>query len=113
MPKNKKSEQAALGKALDRALKKKATFVPDCDPAEYTTNVYARLLVRDCDSKTQDEKKQMSDALIQKGLESAGIICSLNHECPTPMLLRYQFVRIECENRLWEVDLKWTFKCLR
>ncbi len=28
-----------LGKELDQALERQTKFVPECDPAEYTTNV--------------------------------------------------------------------------
>lgn len=104
--------QTGLTGALNRALKKKTAFVPKCAPARNTTNVYRRLLVRDCDSITAAEMQEMSDALIQAGLESASIICELNTKCPNARLVSYQFIRIVCENRLWEVDLRWTFVCV-
>jgi hypothetical protein len=103
----------ALSKELDQALERQTKFVPDCDPAEYTTNVYNRVLVVDCDRITQTEKREMSDALVRKGNRSAGAICELSSECPNAKLLRYRFERIVCANRLWEVDIKWFFTCRR
>ena len=100
-----------LEEKLDLFIKQGARFVPECD-TEYRVHVYNRVLVRDCDNITDDEKRQMSDDLIAKGERSARAICSLNGECPNFRLLRYSFDRIECENRLWEVDLTWFFKCV-
>lgn len=101
-----------LSELLDCFIEEGLKFVPECDK-EYRTHVYNRVLVKDCNNITEEEKREMSDALIAKGRQSAQIICSLNKECPNPKLLRYQFDRIVCENRLWEVDLTWFFKCLK
>lgn len=100
-----------LEEKLDFFIKQGVKFVPDCD-TEYRVHVYNRVLVRDCDNITEEEKRQMSDDLIAKGERSARDICSLNGECPNFRLLRYRFDRIECENRLWEVDLTWFFMCV-
>ena len=104
---------ARIAPLLDRFLKERGTaFVPDCEPAEYRTQVYARLLVRDCETITEEEKQDMSDQLIRRGKRSASIICELNPKCQNAVLLGYRFERIVCENRLWEVDLTWVFKCV-
>lgn len=100
-----------LSEKLDFFIKQGTRFVPECD-TEYRVHVYNRVLVRDCDNITDDEKRQMSDALIAKGERSARAICSLNEECPNFRLLRYRFDRIVCRNRLWEVDLTWFFICV-
>jgi len=101
----------ALSERLDLFLKQGVRFVPECE-TEYTIRVYNRVLVRDCDNITENEEREMSDALIGKGQRGARAICSLNEECPNFRLLRYRFDRIVCENRLWEVDLTWIFKCV-
>jgi hypothetical protein len=104
---------ARIAPLLDRFLKDRGSaFVPDCEPAEYRTRVYARLLVRDCETITEEEKQDMSDQLIRKRMRSASIICELNPKCQNAVLLGYRFERIVCENRLWEVDLTWVFKCV-
>ena len=100
-----------LEEKLDLFIKQGAKFVPDCD-TEYRVHVYNRLLVRDCDHITNAEEQQMLAGLTAKGERSARAICSLNPECPNFRLLRYSFDRIECENRLWEVDLTWFFMCV-
>lgn len=102
-----------LTSALDQALEARAKFVPACDPKTYTTNVYHRELVKDCDAITPAEEKAMSDGLVSAGQRSAGEICELNQQCPRAQLLSYKFKRIECKNRLWEVDSEWTFKCVQ
>jgi len=101
-------QDTGLAQELDATLRTK--FVPKCGE-RYTTNVYNRILVEDCENITPEEKKEMSDGLIDKGETSAGIICALNPNCPKAKLLSYRFRRIECNNRLWEVDLQWTFVC--
>lgn len=109
----KRNAEGGLAAALDQALEARAKFVPECDPKTYTTNVYHRELVKDCDTITSAEEKDMSDGLISAGRRSAGAICELNKQCPRAQLLSYKFKRIKCENRLWEVDLEWTFKCVQ
>lgn len=104
--------QHDLGEVLERELANRAKFVPGCDPQQYTTNVSYRVLVKDCEALTAAEKKEMSDGLIAAGERSAGAICELNKTCPKASLLGYRFISIECENRLWDVHVQWTFKCV-
>ncbi len=49
-----------LTSALDQALEARAKFVPACAPKTYTTNVYPRELVKDCDAITPAEENALS-----------------------------------------------------
>jgi hypothetical protein len=80
---------------------------------KYTTNVYNRVLVHDCDNKTIPEIVEMVTGLIEKGKNSASAVCSLsNGKCPDALLVDVEITRDVCQNRLWEIDAKWTFRCL-
>ncbi|MBC7865171.1 MAG: hypothetical protein IAF38_19510 [Bacteroidia bacterium] len=106
---NKKIEKE-LGEAINEGLKK-PKFIPQCN-TKYTTNVYHRILVKDCGNITKEEAKEMSDGLIAKAKESAKRICELNPECNTPELVTYEIIKPPtCKDRLLEADVKFTFIC--
>jgi hypothetical protein len=80
---------------------------------KYTLNVYNRVLVRDCANRTMAETLDMFLGLIRKGKRSAAFICSTaDGNCHDALLVDFEITRDVCENRLWEIDGKWTFRCL-
>lgn len=85
-------------------------FRPECYE-EYTTNVFHRMLVGDCDNITAQEKQDFVDAISSKANDSARTICALNPDCPKHRLLRYRWDRLSCRNRLLVADVKFWFVC--
>lgn len=93
-------------------LHERLEFDPQCGK-KYTTNVYYRVLVADCDNKTIPEILEMLQGLFDRGKASAASICSLSKgKCPDAVLTDLEITRDVCQNRLWEIDAKWTFRCL-
>lgn len=102
--------KAQIRKDLDGGIEKIAKFIPDCN-TEYTTNIYCKTLVTDCDNLTQAEKDDFTDCIEDRVKRSTAAICELNPDCPTAHLLRYRWDRIQCRNRELEADVRFWFKC--
>ncbi len=108
------ARQSLLDATLRKYTGSARKFVPACSPVKYTTNVNCAMLVERCEKITTAESKKMGTCLRDKGKESADTICQMNGQCSNSRLLGVTETRNDCpeEGREWDVDARWTFKCV-